>query len=235
MKTKDRLRQFLGIVLALMVSFLWTTEVAYAQGGEGIRGGCFASDTPILTPTGYQPINQLRQGSQIVGYSLPRHQPEIVTVGKLKAVAATEYYVINDAIKVTGTHPFYVLTPDEIKQVEVRQLKIGDRLLGKDSNLRISSLRHVEAPITVYNLTAVTPNHNFYAGGFLVHAGSFLVIHEKHNYYYPQNITPPSSYPPAPISKVLLILVVLIPGAFLREIYNLIRFRGKEFTEDEEL
>ncbi|MEO1295936.1 MAG: polymorphic toxin-type HINT domain-containing protein, partial [Cyanobacteria bacterium J06636_16] len=229
MKTKDQLRQLLGIVLALMEFFLCTTEVAYARGGGGGggSGGCFASDTPILTPEGYKPINQLKQGSQVIGYSLSRHQPEIGTVGALQEISAAEYYVINDVIRVTGTHPFYVLTPEAIKQVEVRQLKIGDQLLGKESDFRISSLQHVSEPITVYNLISVTPNHNFYAGGFLVHnkGGSGI---------YPSGANGRSFSTPS-FKAVLFLLIGLVPGAFLIEIYNFIRFRGKEFTEDEEL
>ena len=58
MKPKDQLRQLPGIILALMLSFLCSTEAAYARGGGG--GGCFASDTPILTPAGYKPISQLK-------------------------------------------------------------------------------------------------------------------------------------------------------------------------------
>ena len=227
MKTKHQLRQLLGIVLALLVSFLLTAEAAYARGGGGGGGGCFAGDTPILTPAGYKPISQLQQGSQVIGYSLSSHQPEIGTIGTVQEVAATEYYVINDAIKVTGTHPFYVLTPEAIKQVEVRQLKIGDQLLGKESNLRISSLQHIGEPITVYNLVSVTPNHNFYAGDFLVHnkGGSGISSSTVDGR--------PFAYPG--FRAVLFLVVGLLPGAFFLEIYNFIRFRGRAFTEDEAL
>ncbi|NEQ47186.1 MAG: hypothetical protein F6K00_28050 [Leptolyngbya sp. SIOISBB] len=229
MKTKNQLRQLLGIVLALLVSCLFTAETAYARGGGGGGGGggCFAGDTPILTPAGYQPISQLQQGSQVIGYSLSRHQSEIGTVGTVQEVAATEYYVINDAIKVTGTHPFYVLTPEGIKQVEVRQLKIGDQLLGKESNLRISSLQYVGEPITVYNLISVMPNYNFYAGDFLVHnkggGGISSSTPGRTSFSFPG------------LRAVLFLVVGLLPMAFLSEIYNFIRFRRKEFTEDEDL
>ncbi|MEM6434325.1 MAG: Hint domain-containing protein [Cyanobacteria bacterium P01_D01_bin.115] len=226
MKIKNQLHQLLGIVLALLIFFLCTAEVAYARGGGG-GGGCFASDTPILTPAGYKPISQLQQGSQVIGYSLSQHQAEVGTIGALQEVAATEYYVINNAIKVTGTHPFYVLTPEAIKQVEVRNLKIGDQLLGKESNLRIASLQHVGEPITVYNLLSITPDHNFYAGDFLVHnkGGSGV----SSSTFSGRPFASPS------FRAVLFLVVGLLPGAFFLEIYNFIRFRGRAFTEDEAL
>ncbi|MEL6401879.1 MAG: Hint domain-containing protein [Cyanobacteria bacterium J06626_4] len=228
MKTKNQLHQLLGFVLALLMFFLCTAEAAYARGGGGGGGGgCFASNTSILTPAGYKPISQLKPGSQVIGYNLSQHQSEIGTVGALQEVAATEYYIINDAIKVTGTHPFYVLTSEAIKQVEVRQLKIGDQLLGKESNLRISSLQHFDEPITVYNLISVTPDHNFYAGDFLVH--------NKGGGGIASSTVGGRSFVSPGFRTVLFLVVGLLPWAFLLEIYNFIRFRGKEFTADEAL
>jgi hypothetical protein len=77
---------------------------------------------------------------------------------------------INDRIKVTGTHPFYVQRAKKITLAEVQNLKKGDRLIDLENlSIDISSIEHINKTISVYNLIAINPNNNFYADGFLVH------------------------------------------------------------------
>lgn len=236
--SKVEKRQLLGLILALVVSFLCTAEVAYAGESGGIRRGCFASDIPVLTPAGYTPINQLSQGSQVISYNLSNHQPEIGTVITIQEGTTADYYVINNAINVTGTSLVYVLDSDEkIKQIQVRDLNLGDQLIGEESNLRISHLQHGREPIAVYNLILISPNDSFYAGGFLVYnKHCTYAIPKRIDYSYPEIRRTGSLSKPLPSFRIVLIVLVgLIPGIFFREIYNFIGLRNKEFTERDDL
>jgi hypothetical protein len=79
---------------------------------------------------------------------------------------------LNETIRVTGEHPFYVKDeswPKGFRWTRVKELQIGDDLMEKDGSLSpVKSLERVDEPINIYNLT-VEGEHNYFAGGFLVH------------------------------------------------------------------
>ena len=224
-----------ALYLGLMTCLSWllmTTPVS-------ARGGCFASGTHILTPDGAITIEQLHVGDRIIGLNLENHQLEPESIGNIQVVESPEYYIINDTITVTGSHPFYVQTETGLKLTQVENLSIGDQLIGLDGFTPVvSSIHHHSKPITVYNLISVTPHHNFYAEEVLVHnkggggggggggrtrggGGIGVPINEK-------------TIPSLIISSVIL-LSCLLPTILWREFYNTIRFFGKHFSEDADL
>lgn len=227
----------IGLILLLFFAFC-ITDVAYA------RGGCFASGTAILTVDGVKPIEKLHHGDSIINYNFTTQRPEIGHIGEIEVLSSPDYFLINHKIKVTGTHPFYIKNSTGVKLLKVQQLKLGDQLIGEGGDIPVVfSIEYVNKPIIVYNLISVNPNHNFYADGILVHnkgggggggggggyRGSYGA--RGNGSYYPIN----SKTLPKIILEFFILLLVLLPVIFFRELYNLVRFFGKEFSNDSEL
>jgi len=163
-----RLRALVPVCLVSCLIWLAMTAPVYA------RGGCFASGTHILTPNGDRTIEQLQMGDRVLGLNLEHQQLEPESIGEIQVVDAPDYYVINDIITVTGSHPFYVQTETGLKLTRADALSVGDQLVGNVepnpmAGTPVKSIHHHQEPITVYNLISVTPHHNFYAEGVLVH------------------------------------------------------------------
>ena len=78
--------------------------------------------------------------------------------------------LLNDNLKVTGTHPFAV--GNDVWK-EAAELKVGDKVLG-NSHIKIKSIKKVEKAVQVFNLT-VNGTHNYFVSDedekevFLVH------------------------------------------------------------------
>ncbi|MBI3380254.1 hypothetical protein HY029_05865 [Candidatus Gottesmanbacteria bacterium] len=77
--------------------------------------------------------------------------------------------MINNKIRVTGTHPFFVATPYGSAIKQVSDLRIGDKLTNEVNIIPIDSIQHLYNKATVYNLVDVTPFNNYFADGILVH------------------------------------------------------------------
>lgn len=120
-------------MIILLFSFC-VTDVAAA------RGGCFAGGTAILTTEDYKPIEQLDQSDRIIGYNFTTHHPEEGNIGEIQVLSSPGYFLINDKIKVTESHPFYIKTSTGVKVVKAQKLKPGDQLVGEESHPVISSL-----------------------------------------------------------------------------------------------
>lgn len=240
MKNIRKLTKLLSISLIISLFFTFCiTDIAYA------RGGCFADGTVILTTQGNKPIEKLHQGDSIIGYNFTTHQAEVGNIGDIQVLSSPQYLLINSKIKVTETHPFYVKTSTGVKLEQAQKLKIGAKLIGEgESRVVISNIDYINENITVYNLISVSPNHNFYADGILVHnkggGGGSVGSGGGRGSYYGGNrnsyFTPINSKTlPKYILIVIVLLLVLLSAIFWHEIYNLIRFFNKEFTNDSEL
>ncbi|MEL6813675.1 MAG: polymorphic toxin-type HINT domain-containing protein [Cyanobacteria bacterium J06598_3] len=205
------------------------------------RGGCFASGTHILTTRGDITIEQLHVGDPVVGLNLENQQLETEHIGDIQVVEAPDYYVINDSITVTGFHPFYVQQEAGLRLVLVEDLSVGDQLIGEgEFSPIVRSIRHYEEPITVYNLLSVTPHHNFFAEGVLVHnkgggggggrggGGSGGYGGGGYGSSAPFTLKTISGL----LIPFLILTASLLPVILWREIYNGVRFFGKDFSED---
>jgi hypothetical protein len=129
----------------------------------GIAGGCFLPGTLVETTDGLMPIEELVEGDRVMGRE--DIGPKYETVSRTYKAVGCGYYVINSEIRVTGTHPFYV----EDRWVEAKDLKIGDRLSGKNGMvICIESIEKVNRAVRAYNIE-VTGDHTFYVDGVLVH------------------------------------------------------------------
>ena len=71
------------------------------------RGGCFLIGTLVKTKNGQIPIEKLQKGDEIISLDKNGNQ-EISKISEIKSFEIEEYFLINEKIKVTGTHPFFV-------------------------------------------------------------------------------------------------------------------------------
>lgn len=129
-------------------------------------GGCFLSGTTIKTPNGDTAIDDLKPGDKIYSMHEETKTIEQSTVEKIVSLRVQGYYVINNELAVTATHPVY--TDKGIKLVS--ELKVGDNLinfLGEPEPIKTMNFYDVE--VVVYNLIDVVPNHNYFAENYLVH------------------------------------------------------------------
>ncbi|PSM48379.1 hypothetical protein C7Y66_14675 [Chroococcidiopsis sp. CCALA 051] len=241
MKFIGNFAKLLSMSLAILLLFFCISDFAYA------RGGCFGEGTKISTPVGDKLIEQLHPGDRVLSYNFTTHHPEIGKIGEIQVLSSPDYFVINNTLKVTGTHPFYIQTSTGIDLVEARRLKVGDRLVGyKIATPVISAIEYINKPITVYNLISINPQHNFYANQILVHnkgggghggghggGGGRSFSGGEHGGGSSAPITKKTIYSLAFVG--MLLLAVLVPFGFRREIYNYISFFKKDFTDNLDL
>jgi hypothetical protein len=141
--------RFILAALTLMTC----ATLAHARGG----GGCFEAGTPVLTPAGSKPIEQLKPGDAV--FSVVANQ---LCPARVSSCQQAE-------------HPFET-SPGTF--VEARDLRAGDEIeMIERGNIRarhITAVRVVAAAHPAYNLL-VTPGGTFVADGAVVHnKGCFL-------------------------------------------------------------
>jgi hypothetical protein len=231
-------RLVITISLFLLINSLIAYPAYSRGGGGGSGGGCFSSGTSILTPEGSKKIEQLHSDDYVTNYNFSTHHQEKGIIGKIEIIDVPDYYLINHRTKVTGTHPFYVKKDRETKLIEVQNLQKSDRLITQNNSLVIvSSIEHINQPISVYNLLSINPNHNFYADGFLVHnkggtgRGSYGIKGGSSGNYATIN----QKTLPGLIKALIILVISSLCIGFWQQIWNFVFFLGKQFTEDTEL
>lgn len=145
------------------------TPPANEQGQSGGGGGgyhCFAAGTLISMADGSsKPIEMINVGDQVKAFDFQGLTIVSANVSKAFSAMRSSYYVLNQTIKVSSDHPFYV----QGRWVNTHDLKIGDKLLGENgAEVDVISKVLVPEEIQVYNMT-VDGVHNYFAGGVLVH------------------------------------------------------------------
>jgi predicted lipid-binding transport protein (Tim44 family) len=148
-------------------------EQAWARGG----GGCLAKGTPILTPSGPVPIEQLHRGDAVWTVLHSRILPGIVQdCIKVEADEFLELQVAGRTLRVTPEHPFQI-APGVFRQAA--DLKTGYCLYVKDDGALCPTpiISIQKLPFTTrqaYNLL-VSPGGTYLADGVIVHnKGCFL-------------------------------------------------------------
>jgi len=201
---------------------LHLTQVEDTYNGTAIT--CFTPDTKLTLIDGTQKeIQELAIGDELLSMRMPNAQTEeehpviasdvayadycIVELGESELVSAKiinmffdfadTYFLINDEIKVTGEHPFFVKIPDgfylsttgqnseEFWAWEyVRNLEVGQVMYDKDMNeVPIDSIEEIEEEIEIVNIDVDT-NNTYFAEGILVHnkgSSTSPVDNDAHN------------------------------------------------------
>jgi hypothetical protein len=137
-----------------------------------IGGGCVASGTPILTPSGYVPIQDLSRGSTVEEYDLSS-----LTIGQgiLQYANTTEVNQIvevNDGLLyLTPTdQPIYIENNSYLGWLpDPQNLTIGDNLFEPMTNswLHVNSVQLVNRHVLVYDVVTSGQN-DFIANGALL-------------------------------------------------------------------
>jgi len=127
---------------------------------------CFLAGTEISLVGGLGlPIEEIKVGDLVISYNEKTKKLEPSIVLKTFKHQASQYLVINQEIKVTADHPFYI----NDQWLKAGQIKIGDKLLREDGQATIVSAIEIKTgDFFVYNLE-VDKNHNYFAQGYLAH------------------------------------------------------------------
>ena len=117
--------------------------------------GCFAAGTPILTPEGSKPIEEIRPGDWVI--TAPDDDPDADPVPRPVEETFENYlpildlYVNGRTIRTTAEHPFWV---KDSGWVAAQQLEAGDELLALDGRwLKVDGLEGPKASETVYYMS----------------------------------------------------------------------------------
>ena len=161
--------------------------------------GCFSVDTPISLPDGITvPIEDLFVGQEVMAMSLPTmpldfddedtwKEWETDTLDGAEQVTATvkeiyfdwykNYYLINNRIKTTFEHPFFVKRDSKYTFETTADLQVGDEFLTDTSGSflfeTITSIEKIDEELETVNINC-EPHDVYFAGGVLVHN-----VHEK--------------------------------------------------------
>ena len=127
---------------------------------------CFSEGTLIETSNGRIPIEMIQLNDEVKSYNTKTKEIELAKVDELFVHEdCGDGLILNDSIKTTTNHPFYV----DGEWVDAGDLKIGDKILHVDgSEHEITSMEINTDKQTVYNFE-VPGNHNYFAEGYLVH------------------------------------------------------------------
>ncbi len=127
-------------------------------------GGCFLPGTMVKTVDGHKAIETLEVGDRVVGMDGSERLAACEVV-KTHISIQCEYLVINNELRVTGTHPFRV----DGRWVEASDIEIGDELQRIDREpIRVTSIDIVRRAVRAYNIE-VADAHTFFVEGVLVH------------------------------------------------------------------
>jgi Flp pilus assembly pilin Flp len=145
---------------------------AGARGGEcsgGIctGGSCFGAGTPVMTPSGEQPIETIEEGQLVVardpetGIVSERHVIQrFVTNDREVLDLGLEKAGITEHLTVTPEHPFWRA---QIGWIGAGGLEIGDVVATASGEARVVSMQSLRDRITVYNFE-VELVHTYFVG-----------------------------------------------------------------------
>lgn len=149
--------------LVAVSAVAWNT--AWVLGGGG--GGCFLAGTRVSTRRKRdKPIQNIAIGEEVLSYNEIERRLEYNPITRVFRTEQPMYFIINDTIKVTARHRFWV---NEKEWRQVKDLKVGDFLLNNDLEpVAVEAIDVVEKKATVYNLT-VNKAHTYFVHDVLVH------------------------------------------------------------------
>lgn len=143
-----------------------------SSGGGGGGGGCVSAGTPILTPEGYMPIQDLKPGAQVEEYNFSSKRlvtGSLVSANKTTTQSLT--FIDGGMLAPTPTdQPIYVhnstftgwlANPDN--------LQLGDQLFDPVTGqwVNVTSIETTSSDATVYDVVT-TGFNNFVADGILL-------------------------------------------------------------------
>jgi hypothetical protein len=126
--------------------------------------GCFLAGTLVETVKGPRALEEVQVGDIVLGVDDNGDYILNEVLETIRSIAY-RYYVINETIEVTETHPFFVGQ----RWVPAGELCVGDLIAGADGRgIAVESIHIADWGVRTFNLT-VAGNHTFFADGALVH------------------------------------------------------------------
>ena len=149
---------------------------------------CFVAGTPVLTRAGLKPIEEIREGDEVVSFNERTKQNEFKRVVQTMERFAEAGRILSvkvdgeaAALGVTAEHPFYVRVhrardntaseSDDGDWVAAGDLRVEDEIRRADGGwARVESIAHRANGEKVYNFEVVD-NHSYFVGqkSLLVH------------------------------------------------------------------
>jgi hypothetical protein len=165
---KDRRRIFwfnvvvVGLLLFGIVALAFSVITPFFK-----TSSCILKGTPVATPTGPRPIQDLRIGDKVLSRSSKGEMGDS-TVTDIRSADVDGHLVLilSDGVELscTGEHPIAVGD----QWIRAKLLRVGDEVTCHDKIRKLVEIKTVSQPATVYDIT-VEPHHNFLANGVLVH------------------------------------------------------------------
>jgi hypothetical protein len=146
--------------------------LAGAAGGAGgylasraLFRACFVKGTPVLTPDGWKPIEELQPGDEVLSRSEHDVTAEVrarrVLRNFVRVSPVLNLHVRGRIIGTTGEHPFWV---EDKGWTAARELRIGDVLVSHDGQrVEVEGVADSGRIETVYN-AEVEEDHTYFVG-----------------------------------------------------------------------
>lgn len=144
-------------------------EVTLSSAGKEIlydvytHFSCVVAGTPIETPSGPTPVEQLHVGSEVTAYDVAAKRRTVARVLEVRSAHA-ERVVQLGALRLTGKHPVFAGG----QWTRAEDLAPNAVLLGSDLKPIQLTATPLAQPNTVYDLSVTEP-HTYFAGGLLLH------------------------------------------------------------------
>jgi RHS repeat-associated protein len=138
---------------------------------ERAKGACFAAGTKVITAEGDKPIEELKEGDDVLSFDSECGEAAWQRVTRVYERTANELLDITAGgvrISCTPEHPFWIANDGWTAAID---LKPGSQLLNREGkNISVQSVRHRKGTVTVYNIE-VDRLHSYYVSeiGVLVH------------------------------------------------------------------
>ena len=143
---------------------------------------CFEEGTLVLTDVGLKPIEDIREGDQVLSYNEKTKQTEFKTVVQTFERVAEAGRILSVSVEgetaplgVTREHPFYVRIhrardntssedDDDGEWIEAGKLRVGDEIRRANGDwAKVESVTQRNDGARVYNFE-VADNHNYFVG-----------------------------------------------------------------------
>jgi len=160
----------------ISTSFGPVTQNRLAVSGMDNSPGCFIAGTEIALANGdTKNIEDIISGEELITWNESKQTTEVGTVGGLDVIENVGMVIVltfdnGSTIKVTEHHPFYHIESEKIGLIDAAELRKGFEVYQLDGGTaKVVSTEEEQGLYTVYNITNVSGNHNYYANEILVH------------------------------------------------------------------
>jgi len=152
-------------------------------------GGCFVAGTKIKMYDGIEKnIEDIKVGDKVLSYDIQNNKLVDGQVLSTSIKKVSTLIIINDNIKTTPEHPFYVVNQNEY--AEAKDLKIGDVLLtSNEEKIKVVNIKQKKGLVTVYNFDVNEGSFdNYFANGVLVHNNNVCQPQAELPLYFKKNM-----------------------------------------------